>query len=318
MQEKEGIEEQGGGFGFWARWRYALLGVMALGGLALAFWETFESQTLFTDSDIVARVNGAPIMRADYDNLVRSVEEGNGITLTDDLKERILQRLVEEELLLQRAHTLGLYRSDRTLRGAAINSMLALALSGGPPLSPDEETLRAFYEENRPLFRQEERLYVKLLYLPPASLDTLEALRIALKKLSPDPAQAAREFMQLQSLYGDGVADNIPDTALPPSSLQNYIGNSLTEAALRMKPGQLDGPHSMPDGAKAFLFLIDRAPAHTPSFEEATSMVEARWRNQKDDDALRAYLDSLARDARISFHLLRLSPEEQASRGNQE
>ena len=65
---------------------------------------------------VVALVNGEPIRADDYARMVQAVANDKRDALTEADRRRVLDRLIEEELLVQRGLALGLARQDRRVR----------------------------------------------------------------------------------------------------------------------------------------------------------------------------------------------------------
>lgn len=148
-----------------------------------------------------ARVNARLITHEEWERAIAAVAYGRRTPLTDEDRQRILARLVDEELLVQHGLALGLAEHDRRLRGQLVTDVIAATAAGVPDL--DDAALRRYYEANRDRF-----------VTPPR-------LRVA-------------------ALRGDGAAfvPAVPDTPLPPAKLREYLGPTLVEAALALAPGE--------------------------------------------------------------------------------
>jgi len=101
--------------------------------------------------NVVAAVNGYPITREALAEFAASDANGGAARPLGPGEERqLLLRMVDEELLLQRAVETGLYRSDRRSREALLSAVIAgLGAERG---EPDEADLRRHYEQNAAAF----------------------------------------------------------------------------------------------------------------------------------------------------------------------
>lgn len=90
----------------------ALLGLAAAGAALLAP----RAGPAALPDDVVAVVNGAPVRSADYRRAVAALAADRRDPLGDADRRFVLERLVDEELLVQRALELGLARHDRRVR----------------------------------------------------------------------------------------------------------------------------------------------------------------------------------------------------------
>src|SRR5512134_2842951 len=72
----------------------------------------------------VARVNDVPIRAEDLERLVAALEADKRSPLEDADRARILERLVEEELLVQRAVEIGLVQSEPGVGKALVQALI--------------------------------------------------------------------------------------------------------------------------------------------------------------------------------------------------
>jgi hypothetical protein len=73
----------------------------------------------------VARVNDCPIRQLDYQRALSLLASGKRGELNDQDRELVLQRLIQEELLVQYASDTELLRTNQKLRAAVLQSVLA-------------------------------------------------------------------------------------------------------------------------------------------------------------------------------------------------
>lgn len=97
----------------------AIIGI-GLGTLTAADW--FSSDNL--PDTVVARVNDTDVQLAEYQRALRLFASERRDPITDHDRALVLERMIEEELLLQHGVTSGLVRGDRAVRTAAIQSIL--------------------------------------------------------------------------------------------------------------------------------------------------------------------------------------------------
>ena len=284
-------------------WRAGFFGAAALAGIVIAFWQSLDETAglaaRLKNPSAAAHVNGRAIARADYEAALKGIEAARRTRLSKSEKRRLLERFLDEELLLQRARSLGLFRADRSVRAAIVRSMIALILREASREDLSEEGLRDFYQENRGLFRREARLHLRRFRL--SAEDWKEGAGKDWSLADLERAQAARRLDAESGVRDDVIP--LPDAPLPLSALRHYLGGALAAAAERLKVSELGGPYPSADGGRIFLRLIAREEARIPSFDEAREEVWRRWRTAQDDKALRAYLDRLREEARIEIHL---------------
>lgn len=97
----------------------AIVGI-GLGCLTAAGWIGADP----LPNTVIARVNDTDIRLLDYQRAVRMFASEKRDPVTDHDRAMVLERMVEEELLVQHAISSGLVRGDRGVRTTVLQSML--------------------------------------------------------------------------------------------------------------------------------------------------------------------------------------------------
>ncbi len=84
-----------------------------------------QSNELYLSANAVASVNHQQIRLAEYRRALGLFASDKREPLTEDDRSLVLQRLIDEELLIQHGITSGLIRTDMAVRSAALESVLA-------------------------------------------------------------------------------------------------------------------------------------------------------------------------------------------------
>ncbi len=208
----------------------------------------------------IARVNERLILRDAWLRAVAAVASERRTPLSEADKRHILDRLIDEELLVQHGVALGLIEQDRRLRGQLVSDVIAAAAAQAAQ-PEDEAELRRFFAEHRDFFT------------PPGRL------RVAAYRLGADGERAP-------------FSPPLPDALLPPAKLRGYLGPALTQVALRLQPGESSEPVRLGDGS-ALIEMLEREPGAAPSFEDVADAVRAEYRRRHDEQALRELLAQL-------------------------
>jgi PPIC-type PPIASE domain/SurA N-terminal domain len=255
----------------------------------------------------VAMVNGTYILRADYDRTLAAVTEAmtkneGQAENAEALKQRTLDRLIDEELLVQRGIELGLAERDPQLRtqvSSRVLEMVAMAREGDETV--DEKTLRAFYEKEPGRFRVSGRFRVDVIFfaVPTGAATNQDA---AAKKRALDAYERLqkKEPFDVVSPSGDPLLITPPDAALPIAKLQDYLGATATRVAVELQEGQFAAPVRGSDGYR-ILRLVERIEGETPAFEAVRKDVENAYRKQEEDARLRRFLDRRRASAQIAI-----------------
>lgn len=216
----------------------------------------------------VARVDGQLILRDAWLRAVTAVASERRAPLTDADRRHILERLIDEELLVRHGVALGLVERDARLRSALVSEVMQAA-SQAARVEPDEAALRAFYDEQHGAFTPAPRLRVR-------------AWRV-------DAAGARAPFVPA-----------VPDALLPAAKLQAYLGPALTQRALALAPGQAA------DAGGVVLEVLEARPAAAPPFEQVRAEVRREVLRRADEAAVRELLAQLRERTPIAVEAGRL------------
>ena len=249
----------------------------------------------------VARVNGAPVRAETLERILAGLGAEKRTPLSDADRARVLDRLIEEELLVQRAQETGLVQSEPGIRKALVGALVDSVVADAESAEPEGDELRRFFEEHRGYFGAGARLRIERLEFRARAGGGAGPRERALEALS---ALAAGEpAAAVGARLADEPALPLPDQLLPPASLREYVGPELLDALLAVGDGRWTGPFESEGGA-ALARVVERRAAEAPAFEVVLPQVAAEWRRRAADRALREYLDSLRAEADV-----RLAPD---------
>ncbi len=263
-----------------------LLGLGAAAGLALAAAGilTRAERVGALSDDAVARVNGVPLRVEHYRQLLEGLESDLGRTADEDERTHLLDRMIEEELLVQRGLELGLARSDRRVRGDLVSAVIDAAIAEAESAEPDDSELRDFYAEERELFTRPGRQRVRQIFFRNGGEErAIEARR----RLA-----AGEPFDEVRVSLGDEEILRVPDALLPAAKLREYLGPAALQAAYELEPGDVSAPVRFGSGTYV-IELVAREPERVPAFEEVRAQLRTEWRRRQSERALREVLDEL-------------------------
>jgi len=223
----------------------------------------------------VARVGEALITADEFERSVARLESSYGQTLDDAQRARVLEQIIDEELLVQRGIELGMPASESTVRTAIVQSLIASVTADADAADPDDETLRAFYNENASDYTY-------------ASAMTLEAWvtddqQLALAFVEGGGAEAAPGG--LQPLPG------LPTAPAPPERLRMFVGPAIAAAAADMPVGEA---RVFARQGRWYVVRVKRRDASTlADLDSVRSQVLLDYRRDLADRRLAAYVDDL-------------------------
>ena len=247
----------------------------------------------------VARVNGALLRADDYTRSLDALERDRRGGAEPADRRFVLDRLIDEELLVQRGLELGLARQDarvrRDLTAAVIDAVVTEHEDGTPP----DAELEAFYRRERDFFARPGRLRVRQLWCradTAADAPSAEArARAAAASL-----RAGEDFAGVRARLGDPEIAPLPDALLSPAKLLDHLGPTALRAALELEAGAVSDPVRSATGYHV-LQVIEREAEWVPPREEVADEVVAEYRRRRGERALRAYLDGLRARADVEI-----------------
>ena len=280
-----------------------LLGLGAGLGLALAtagiLGSAAESGAL--PDSAIARVNGVPVRADDYGRLVSGLESDLRRPASAEEQRRVLDRMIEEELLVQRGLELGLARYDRRVRSDLVSAVIAAVASDAEVQEPSEAELKEFYAEQSDFFTQPGRLRVRQIFFKAPARDRGTDRETAAAERAAEARERLERGEDLESVrrsLGDREILEVPDALLPAAKLREYLGPTAVRRALDLEVGAVSEPIRSGTGLHV-LQLVAREPDRTPPYAELAPQVRAEWRRRAGDRALRAYLDEMRRRADV-------------------
>ena len=270
-------------------WVGILIG--SLGFLGSLLWDNVVSSLdTFDQTMPVATVNGVAIDRDGYINQVKALADDKRNPLTNEDADFVLQRIIEEELLVQRGLEVLLPQTDRQTRGTIVSAMISMVTADANSYQPSEQELREYYEENSRYFQKTERLRIRKLDV---SGDDAETVARTLE-------QAIQESVSLESLQDEQATIDryLPDALLPPLKLREYIGPTQTLAMMKADVGFTQVVVKSPQRASVY-YLAEKSVGELRPFAEVRERVESEFIRTRSDSALRDYLEWLKKRAEI-------------------
>jgi len=256
--------------------------VLAAAGLALALLGSSLLKAPLLNTDVLVWVNQQPITAKHMDFVVQRLGKTSLDELSEASRKALLQLLIDEELLLQRAESLGIYREDPGLRKQLVQAVISRVVTEFLNTSVDEQQLRVFYRQHRGVFESPKRLAVSAL-----RFSTLAAAEKARRTLL-----ASEQLSVTEAPIKSALLAHVPSALLPAHMLRRYLGTSLATVELALESGEVTEPVSRADGF--YLVYVRRVkPAWIPEFEQVKQEVRAEYLRRGRDWALEKTLATL-------------------------
>jgi len=246
--------------------------------------------------DGVAIVNGQVITQEAFAEFVGALaSERKSVDLDAATRQRLLDRMIDEELLLQRGLELGLPRYERSARRAIVAAVVAAVTAEAEAAEPSDTELRAFYRDEAERFMHPGRVEIDVAVVqdgerPDATLQ--RAAELARR------AQAGEDFAALAAELGDPTPFVPPHEPIALDEVRERLGPSAAFAVDRLHPGEVSDP--VRGSAGYFVIALrTRTPAEPIPFERARDSVRAEYLRSRGERALARYLAQLRASAEV-------------------
>jgi peptidyl-prolyl cis-trans isomerase C len=286
--------------------------------------------------DVLARVNGEAVMKADFDRLIKNMELRANQPIPaerrDDLYRKALDELVTYTVLSQETRARKVNVTDADVDGSiqqmrsqfpsedafkkaleargmsldklkadtridiSINKMVEAEVSTQPP--PSDAQIRDFYDKNPDKFKQDETVRAShILFKVDENADA------ATKKKAMDEAQSVLK----QARGGADFAELAKKHTAYGSAQQGGDLNFFTkgemvppfdQAAFAMKPGEISDVVTTQFGYH-IIKVTDRRPASTVPFEQVSGRIKEFLTEQQKQQKAEAFIQSLKQKAKI-------------------
>ena len=257
-------------------------------GISLASVSLVKRVNFNTAGDWVANIEGTKITRDKYLLQLEGLRSDKRSPLTKEDKEFVLERMIEEELLIKRALDLGMLRTNPMARGTVVQQMINQIISDNDMMDISEAELNEFFKKNIGFFTNANRLRIKQIYFPDK-----EDASISLQKAKQafDMLISGSTFDEA-AFHGTQTALQIPDTLMTLSKVREYVGPSLMLMAEKLEPGEFTLPKRVSGGYK-IIYLVNKENSSPPDFVDIKNQVISEFKKRRDDQSLRSYLEDL-------------------------
>lgn len=243
----------------------------------------------------VARVNDRLILYKDF-NEVLAMEAEGGLVLDAAAKQRVLDGMIAEELRIQRAVELELYLTDARVRMDLASAVAEAAIARAEQGAPDEEALRDYFEQRSDYFATRGPLRVQQIWVEIVAGNLGDAYRRA--RAATNMLRDAEDFEAVNDMLGSAVSRPIPEDALHPDDLADYVGRAALDAVLTLQPGEVTDPVRSLNGFRV-IRVLERRVSDDTSFEGSRYEVEIEYWRMLESRALEADAAKLRSSANI-------------------
>lgn len=243
----------------------------------------------------VARVNDRLITRKEFEQVL-ALEVEEGAKPDEATKQRVLDRMIDEELRVQHAIELKLHLSDPRVRMDLASAVAEASTASAEEDTKDEVQLGAYFERNRDFFARRGPLRVRRIWVAIVGGNLGEAYTRA--RTATQLLREKQPFEVVKDIAGNLDPRPIPNKLISSDSLGDFMDRNVLNVALTLMPGEVSNPIRTIDGFHV-LQLQERRNRENVSFESCRRDVEAEFLAENIREALKANAAGLRKTASI-------------------
>jgi parvulin-like peptidyl-prolyl isomerase len=248
-------------------------------------------------ADASASVNGVPIESVDYQRALEALSADRRTPLTDADQRRVLDRLIDEELLVQKGLDLGLLRRDRRVRSDIVSSVVESVVAEATTRQPTDAEVEKFFAAHRDSFLRPGRVRLRQIVVR-VTATVNDAAAYARAAEAARRLRAGEDFAAVASALGDAPLAELPAGKLDPATVREYLGPTVARSASELAVATPSDPIRSAAGYHV-VEVVERESAEAPPLADVADEVRAELRRSNEDAALRTYVEGLRRDAMV-------------------
>ena len=270
-----------------------LLLLASIIGTFLAIYSIMETNKNFSSlpDNIIATVNDKIIPSDKYQTVINLIQNDKRDELTKADREMALDRIIEEELLVQYAYKNGFLEADDLLRKSIVRSVVDSIVEQALSVVPAEQDLLKFYETNRQTFAIDEKYRVVILSSKNQS-DIDEGKVIW---------QSNYDLTLLRQTFKSIDRLDIPTGFISKIRLGTLIGPLLRDKVLSLQVGETSQTLKTIYGY-SIVTLVDKKDRVIPEFKEISEIVLQEYKRQQREEILEELLKDLKRQSDIKIN----------------
>ena len=270
-----------------------LLLLASIIGTFLAIYSIMETNKNFSSlpDNIIATVNDKIIPSDKYQTVINLIQNDKRDELTKADREMALDRIIEEELLVQYAYKNGFLEADDLLRKSIVRSVVDSIVEQALSVVPAEEDLLKFYEANRQTFAIDEKYRVVI--LSSQNRSDIDEGKVIWQS-NYDLTLLRQTFKRIDRL-------DIPTGFISKIRLGTLIGPLLRDKVLSLEVGETSETLKTIYGY-SIVTLVDKKDRVIPEFKEISEIVLQEYKRQQREEILEELLKDLKRQSDIKIN----------------
>ena len=238
-------------------------------------------ETNFQLDQAIARVGEKEISRQRFEEIIKILDDQSNSQLTLEKKNLIRERLIDEELLIQRAIELDLVRNDSLVKGNIIQTMFQYIINSKELAEPSEKDLREYFAKEKNYFSSGKRYKLKNYSF--RNFNDAEMARNSLIKNNLE------NFLKLVTT--ENTLD-LPDVFLTPQKIRDYLGPKELEELPSLEKGDFSNIYEI-NQVPSIIICIDILQDKNPQFEEIFEQIKNKFIRDREDNLVKEYIENL-------------------------
>ena len=262
-------------------------------GVLLISQELFQSKSsnqYLRQQNAVALVNDMTISEDQYIKYISTL----GIDVIDEndeeLLEIVLEKMIEEELLLQKGIELELHKFDIQIRKAIIQQVINSVLLQNEE-GVTEKELREYYENNKNKYQLSKLIHLDIIFLKSQREEDVNLLLEAISSIG---------FVESKKQFHQELFFSIPDRLISIKDCNQLLGKNICKDVFRLNLNNISNPIRYESG---FLIIQIRNTnsniVNNDLFKKLYDKILFDFKNSEDDKYFKDYIQYLKENANI-------------------
>ena len=238
-------------------------------------------ETNFQLDQAIARVGEKEISRQKFEEIIKVLDDQSKSELTLEKKNLIRERLIDEELLIQRAIELDLVRNDSLVKGNVIQTMFQYIINSNELAEPSEVELREYFSKEKNYFSSGKRFKLKNY-----TFRNLRDAETARNSLNQGNLESFLKIVETENSV------DLPNVFLTPQKIRDYLGPKVLKELPSLEKGGFSNILEI-NQVPSIVICIDVLLDNNPKFEEIIDQIKNKFIRDREDSLVKEYIEHL-------------------------
>tara|TARA_A100001011_G_scaffold9047_1_gene10234 strand:- start:85 stop:957 length:873 start_codon:yes stop_codon:yes gene_type:complete len=262
-------------------------------GVLLVSQELFQSKSsnqYLRQQNAVALVNDMTISEDQFIKYISTL----GIDVVDEndeeLLEIVLEKMIEEELLLQKGIELELHKFDIQIRKAIIQQVInSILLQNEEEVT--EKELREYYENNKNKYQLSKLIHLDIIFLNSQREEDINLLFEAISTIG---------FAETKKQFHQELFFSIPDRLISIKDCIQLLGSNICKEIFELNLNDISNPIKYENGSLVIRIRnTNRDIVDNDLFNRLYDKILFDFKNSEDDKYFKDYIQYLKENANI-------------------